>query len=307
MALVAIAMAVLGCASPTSATKTSSAKPVKHAASPTASSDLLLVEALRQYLNNRDSAQSLALAKLAVQRAPERTDALWILLQICGGSPGCDPEPIEAQLRKLDPGNGLVWLSPLNRAMQRGDQPAANQILENIGRGQRVDLGWNGTVAKLATALSERTRTSDSNNKTPLTSGLNEMVELLSKLSLPAFQTLAESCTARRLGDNLTSARCLLVSSVLQRSDTYIAESIGLGIAQRLAASDPAGSTKVEQRIAIARYQRDSAGEIIASQVEREKFSAEMLGLMRKQRREQDVYIAIIRWSGRPLSPAPAG
>jgi hypothetical protein len=302
MALVAIAMVLHGCASPKTGSQPHASS--KRTPNTLASPDLLLAEALRQYVNNRDGAQALAMAQLAVERAPERADALWIYLQICSGSQGCRPEPLEAQLRKLDPTNGIVWLGPLNRAVQQNNQAEADQILEAIGRSQRVELGWNGMVAKIATALAERTRNTAPENKLPLAEGLNEAVGLLSRITLPAFQPLSDSCPARRLGERLAAARCLLVSAILQRGDTYVSESIGLGIAQRLAATDIAGdSAKVDQRIAVSRYQRDSAGEIIAGQVEREKFTSEMLDLMNKLRREQDVFTAVIRWAGRPLAP----
>jgi hypothetical protein len=307
LALVVISMvaaiALPGCAS-TKAGGGTAGKGIRPAAG-TASTDLLLAESLRQYINSRDPAQALAMAQLAHQRSPDRADALWILVQICSGAPGCQPEPLEAQLRTLDPANGIVWLGALNRATARNDQPAADQILEAIVRSPRMDLGWNGLVAKLSVALAERTRANTPANTTPLSDALNESVGLLSRIALPAFQPLTDSCSARRLVDRLVAARCLLVGSVLQHSDTYVAESMGLGIAQRLAATDGAETGKVEQRIEIARYQRDTAGEIISGQTEKERFAAELLELMRKQRREQDVFIAIIRWAGRPLTPPP--
>ncbi|MET0499597.1 MAG: hypothetical protein ABW106_15140 [Steroidobacteraceae bacterium] len=278
---------------------------------PTASTDLLLAEALRQYIDHRDPAQGLAMAQLAVKRAPERADALWILMQICSGASGCQPEPLEAQFRKLDPTNGAVWLGPLNRATQRGNVAEADQILEAIARSQRIDLGWNGLIVKLSTALAERARTNPPANKppsapkTPLSDALNDSVGLLSRVALPALQPISESCSSRRLVDRLVAARCLLVGSVLQRSDTYVAESMGLGIMQRLAATDSVETAKVEQRIVNARYQHDAAGAIITGQTEKDRFATELLDLMRKQRREQDVFVAVIRWAGQPLSPAP--
>lgn len=304
LVLVAFSMAVQGCAGPRAAGESGHNA---RSAARTASTDLLLAESLRQYINHRDPAQALAIAQLAVKRSPERPDALWILLQICGNAQGCQPEPLEAQLRTLDPTNGLVWLGPLNRSMQRSDFAAADQILEAIGRMQHVDLRWNSLVSKLAVALSERTRTTTPENKTPLLDGLNESVSLLSNLALPAFQPLSESCSSRRLVDKLVAARCLLVSAVLQRSDTNVAESVGLGIAQRLAGSDTVENAKVEQRIAIARYQREATSEIMSAQLEKERFAKELIEVMGKQRREQDVFIAIIRWAGQPLTPQPTG
>jgi hypothetical protein len=296
-------MALAACASPkTDRTRTKSGA---NAEAGIASTDLLLVEALRQYINHRDPAQALAIAQLAVQRSPERIDATWLLLQICAGAQGCQPQPLEARLRKLDPANGMVWLGALGRATKGGDTAAENQILEAIGRSERVDLYWNGLVAKLTAALAERTRTTTPTSNMPLSDSLNETVGLVSQVAVSAFQPLADSCSAPRLFDKLVSARCLLVGAVLQRSDTYIAESMGLGIAQRLAASDSAETDKVERRITLSRYQRDTAGEVITAQVERDRFATQLLGLMRKLRREQDVFIAIIRWAGRPLTPPP--
>ena len=304
LALVVISMAAM-ISVPGCATKVGGGAAGQGKRPTTASTDLLLAESLRQYIDSRDPAQALAIAQLAVKRSPERADALWILVQICAGTTGCQPEPLEAQLRTLDPTNGIVWLGALNRALQRNDQAAEDQVLEAIARSQRVDLGWNGLVAKLSVALAERSRTNTPENKTPLSNALNESVSLLSRIALPAFQPLTDSCSARRLIDRLVAARCLLVGSVLQRSDTYVAESMGLGIAQRLAATDSAETGKVEQRIEAARYQRETAGDVMSSQMEKERFAAELLELMRKQRREQDVFVAIIRWAGRPLTPQP--
>jgi hypothetical protein len=295
-----IAATLIGCASPNTATANARSS-TKQA--PAASVDLLLVEALRQFVERRDAPQARAMTELATKRAPDRIDALWLHLQMCLGTPGCQPEALEARLRKLDKSNSAVWLGPLARAIEHSDRASEDQILETIGRSERVDLYWNGMVAKLATALAERTRTNNPENKTPLTDAVNEVVGLLSKIAVPAFQPLADSCGVRRLTDRLAATRCLLVAATLQRSDTYIADSVGLGIAQRVAATGSGDSAKIEQRIALSRYQRDSAGQLITGQLERERFSTELLEVMRTQRREQDVFIAVIRWAGEPLTP----
>lgn len=321
--LLAVAMAIVGaaalagCASPNAvrspASKAATVAPKQEPG--TASVDLLLAEALRQLFNHRDPAQALAMVQLAVKRAPDRIDAAWLQLRICIAAPACQPEPFEARLRKLDPTNGVVWLGALDRASQRNDRATADQILDAIARSERVDVYWNGLVTRIADALAERARNNARANpapnatsdaiaaRTPVTDALNEAVSLLSQAAVPAFEPLAENCSVRRLTDRLVAARCLLIAATLQRSDTYMGESMGLGIAQRLAAGDNAETGKVEQRIAVSRYQRDTAGEIINAQIERDRFATQQLDLMRKQRREQDVFVAIIRWAGKPLTP----
>lgn len=298
------AMTLAGCASPKTASTASGGKSSQQEG--TASVDLLLVEASRQLINHRDPAQALAMAQLAAKRAPERIDVAWLQLQICAAAPTCQPEPLEARLRKLDPANGAVWLGPLARASKRDDHASEDQILEAMARSERIDTYWNTLVAKLAVALAQRTRTLAPDSKTPQSDALNETVRLLSHIAMQTFQPLADSCSTLRVADRLVAARCLLVEATLQRGDTYIAESIGLGIAQRLAAGDGAETSKVDQRIAVSRYQRETAGEIITAQIERERFATQQLELMRKSRREQDVFLAIIRWAGRPLTPPPS-
>jgi hypothetical protein len=41
----------------------------------------------------------------------------------------------------------------------------------------------------------------------------------------------------------------------------------------------------------------------LGEQVEREKLSAELIELMKKLRREQEVSLAVLRWAGLPLTP----
>lgn len=84
--------------------------------------------------------------------------------------------------------------------------------------------------------------------------------------------------------------------------DTYLAESVGIVIARQVTA-DPAELAKLNDRARASRYLWRTAAEIVSSQVERDKFAAEHLKLMAKLHREQDVHLAITRWSGRPITP----
>ena len=59
----------------------------------------------------------------------------------------------------------------------------------------------------------------------------------------------------------------------------------------------------LEERAATLSYRNQAAGAIVRSQVERDKFSAQFIELMKKLPREQDVSVAILRWAGQPLLP----
>src|SRR5690606_21924953 len=97
--------------------------------------------------------------------------------------------------------------------------------------------------------------------------------------------------------------RCEQIAQALQKSDTVLAEGLGLGIAQRLAVPNSATSLQVFGKIQALRYQNQESGAVIAAQVEKEKFSQELLQLMRQLDKEQDVARAILRWAGKPMTP----
>jgi hypothetical protein len=58
-----------------------------------------------------DPAQRLTLSARAVSKAPDRPDLVWLNLRLCTQVDTCNPEPLEAQLRALDPDNGAAWLT----------------------------------------------------------------------------------------------------------------------------------------------------------------------------------------------------
>jgi hypothetical protein len=254
-------------------------------------------EALATYQLQGDGARSFALITSATRQAPKRIDLAFLQLSLCKLIEGCQPEPLEAQFRKLDPDNGVVWMRALADAQKRRETPVEVQILEAVGRSQNFDVYWN----RLATTV---TSARISNGAKPH-AALGETVSWLGSTIIPSFQTITLSCARARAGQQLWTDRCRQVAQVLMNSDTYIAESIGISLAQQVTA-DPAEIEKLATRSRTARYLWQASGEIINSQVEHDKFALELLELMRKLRREQDVQIAVLRWAGRPLIP-PAG
>lgn len=257
-------------------------------------------------LEGGNTSQALAQMQKAVQLAPQRPEFIWLHLRICIEVRGCEAEPIEAKLRKLDPGSGAVWLGPLSRAQARQDARAEEQILEVMSKAAHFNVYWTTLVARLTPSIAKFPTGASTTREvpTPLTNGLNTTVGWLSKLDIPAFTPLSKACDQQRVRDPATRVRCEAISQALQKSDTTLVEGLGLGIAQRLAAPDSAGAVRLTERINTLRYQNQTSGSIVAAQLEREKFSDQMLKLMAQLPREQDVSRAIIRWAGQPLSPA---
>lgn len=251
------------------------------------------------------SSQALKQIARAAQSAPQRPELQWLQTRICAGTPGCEPEALEAQWRKLDPGSGTVWLGPLARAQARKDTQTENQILEVMGKAAHFNVYWTTLVAKLTPPVSQSPVATAVTQAapTPLTNALNSTVDNLSRMTTQAFTPLSLACDAQQVREPGRRVRCERIAQTLQRSDTTLAEGVGLGIAQRLAAPNSAAWLQVTERINTLSHQNQASGAVIAAQVEKEKFSNQMLKLMSGSKREQDVSLAILRWAGQPLTP----
>jgi hypothetical protein len=126
----------------------------------------------------------------------------------------------------------------------------------------------------------------------------------MSATIVPDFQVLTQSCARGRTGEIAWADRCRRLARVLLNGDTYIAESVGLAIAKQVTA-DPIELSNLDARTRTSRYLWRTAADLIAAQVERDKFAAEQIELMTKLRREQDMHLAIVRWARRPVIPPP--
>lgn len=270
------------------------------------SAELLLTSALLRQSVDKNTQQALALVKLAAEKEPSRVDIAWLHAQLCLETRGCEPEPLSAHLRKLDPDNGTAWLSALARAQKQQDRAAEDQILEALSRSKHFNIYWNGLVARVALVFSEEVAAAKADKlPDPLTRALNQTVSWVSGIALPSFEPLGESCSVIRMVRAETSQRCAQIAVALQRSDSYIAEGIGLGIAERIATPRTDAAAKVGARLVKTIYQRNVVAQIIETQTQRDKFTNELLKLMTSLPREQDVFLAVMRWAGQPLEPPP--
>jgi hypothetical protein len=267
--------------------------------------DVLAAAALKIAAADRDAPRALNVMKQAVATAPERVDLTRLALQFCLQVQGCDAESYESKLRKLDAGNGVVWLGALARAQSRRDAQAEQQILQAMGQAERIDLYWNTLLWRLASAVPPATPVAGAPNL-PLTTALNDVTQWLAAAGVPSFKSLSTACAREKATSTPIRDRCRRIARAMQLGDTAFVEGIGLGLAQQLSDAGSPAWTSVQQRIDALAYQTSAAGAIIRSQVERERFSAEMIELLKKLHREQDVTLAILRWAGQPIStPGP--
>lgn len=267
--------------------------------------DQLAANALNMWAGGGDGSRVLAQIDKAVQSAPQRAELVWLQLRICMDVPGCEPQPIEAQLRGLDPDSGVVWLGPLARAQARRDARAEEQILDVMSKAAHFNIYWTTLIARLTPPVS-RTPAATSIAQpapTPLTNALNATIGWLSSLAIPVFTPLSTACDEQHVREPATRMRCELIAQTLQKSDTNLAEGLGLGIAQRLVVPNSGASMQLIDKVNTLRYQNQASGAVVAAQVEKDKFSEQMLKLMAQLKREQEVSKAILRWAGQPLTP----
>jgi hypothetical protein len=286
----ALPCAIVGCASPQSENK-----PAK-SAEPERNADAFAAEALVTYQLQRDGARTLNLMAAAAKQAPNRADIAYLQVALCRLIDGCTPEPFEARLRKMDAGNAVVWIRALANAQRQRDVAVEAQVLDAIGRSERFDVYWNSLTSGITLARAP--------GSTGLEATLSETIGWLGEIIIPALQPLTLACSRVRTADASWVERCRRVARVLMSSDTYIAESVGLVLARQVTA-DPVELANLDDRARSSRYLWRMSAEIIGSQVERDKFAAEHLQLMRKLRREQDVHSAITRWARRTMTPPP--
>ncbi len=271
---------------------------------PSGNADELAADAL-QALAERDVQTALAAIARANLIEQKRPELAWLHVRICALTPGCEPEPVEARFRKLAPNNGVVWLGPLARAQARQDKRVADQILETLSRAERFDLYWTTLVWRLAVALNAKSPPPGTPGAPaqPLTRAMDRTTDALSAAVVPAFKPLNTACAIERTQDAATRARCDRIAQAMQRSDTTLVEGLGLGMAQQLATPGTPMAVVLEERAATLSYRTQAAGAVVRSQVEHDKFSAQMIELMKKLPREQDIAVAILRWAGQPLLP----
>jgi hypothetical protein len=282
LALFSLAL-LLGC----SATKTTDSAVRIDAADATAAA------ALQLYFQKNDSAQALKLLEKATKQSPKRAEISWLHFALCAQVLECNTAPIEAQLGKLDPGNGAVRLGALARAQRDGDQEAAGVVLDSISRSQKFQIYWNSLISKLARAIVKQA----GKRPQPVSQSLNEIMGWYSKLASAAFGPILVACRVERAAaDAITNARCIRTAGLLLQGDTYIGESVGLTLAKSLLGAERA--EQIAERSEASQYQRDTASEIINAQVDREALSVQLLALMAKLPREQDVFGAVVTWGG---------
>jgi hypothetical protein len=242
--------------------------------------------------------QRLKLMARAVSEAPDRPDLIWLNVRLCTQVDGCNPEPLEAQLRALDPDNGAAWFDAIGRAGKRNDIVALRKDLSAIATSRRFDTYWNATIVHITNAIL-KTHTMD------LPTALVATIGMAAGMGVPAHQTILNACKGDPLQDPDALSTCRQVSTVMRGGDTYLTEMVGIAIAKR---TWPEGSPTYVDAISarrVAHYRMDANGKLSLHRFMFSKYAAKRLQLMMEKKTEQEVNLAEIlnaRWNPNPPS-----
>jgi hypothetical protein len=241
---------------------------------------------------------ALALLARATTAAAERADLAWLDIQLCRHAPGCDPDSRELRLRTLDPANGAAWLSALARAGASNDEAAATAALADLARTQRVDTYWTSLVVHLTDALAAI-------GDVPLKDALVDVIGVLAAQSLPAYRSTSELCLGPRLANVERLEDCRRVASALQLGDTYITTMIGAVIAKRVWPVDSAQWRAADESRRVYEYRSELWTQSETALLRDPKRVRAFLTLCAQNRREQDVYSAVLVDDGKSPDPPP--
>ncbi len=247
--------------------------------------DSLAAAALLSFGPTVTPVQRLKLMARAVSEAEDRPDLVWLNLRLCGEVEGCDPEPLEVQLRALDPDNGAAWFDSISRAGRRHDVTAVRKGLSAVATSSRFDMYWNATIVHITNAV-RKTHTMD------LPSALVATIGVASAIAIPAYQTILNACKGDQLQDPGVLDTCRRVSTVMRGGDTYLTEMVGIAIAKR---AWPEGSSTYVEALSARRlghYRLDADAKLSLHRFLFSEYATKRLHLMREKRSEQEVILA---------------
>lgn len=237
-------------------------------------------------------AEALALIERAVVAAPDRPEFAWLHSEICADLNSCNPEPVEARLRQLDPANGLGWFGALSRAFEAADESALDTALAAASRSKRVDTYYSILVTRLSRATADA-------GAMPLM----DAIGLVTAVTLPSYSAVSKSCSAERLERPGLREACRSLSASLIAGDTHISEMVGVAIAKRSWPPDSQQWLAAAEARRVYRYRSKALLDANWMPEWTDAEAAKYLAMLAQHRREQDVLIAQLNALG--INPTP--
>jgi hypothetical protein len=240
----------------------------------------------------------------ANELAPENPAIIWLHLQLCAATVGCDSRNIATDLRWVDPDNSAAWMSELADAQKDKDTVEIARVLADMARAKRFDVYYNGIVIMMFDALAAVRRELPSG---VAESDLERLVTLEGAAAaeiFPAFAPLTDAC--RESGSTAERREvCTKIAKILQRGDTVLTQTVGFGMERRLLLPDSPEAKAVAERRQLLEWRSSAAGKLDFSILPWTAKSRTRMRIaeMRLRPREEDVCIALLRRQKMALEP----
>jgi hypothetical protein len=232
-----------------------------------------------------DPANALRLIGQARSVVPGRPELTLLHVQICTRSVGCDPKPLESEMRKQDPQNGVGWSGDISRAYEGKNEEALDAAIGAAGRARQ----FNSYFMTLAARLSEATAKSKS---MPLNDAIIAVSGELAGFGLPNYPSISRGCAAERMKRPGLLEFCRQLAAALMAGDTLIAEGIGVAIAKRAWPIDsPQWQAATEVR-RVSNYRSTTLSNLESTGNWDEANAANYLRLIKAHPREQEALTA---------------
>jgi hypothetical protein len=245
-----------------------------------------------------DPVDALRLTEQARKVAPDRPELTLLHMQVCSRAAGCDAKPVESEMRKQDPTNGIGWSGDLSRAYEAKDEEALDAAIAAAGRASQ----FNSYFVTLVASLSEATAKSKS---MPLSDAIIAVSGEMAGFGLPDYLSISKGCAAERLQRPGLLESCRQLAASLMAGDTIIAEMIGVAIAKRAWPVDSTQWRSAVEARRVSKYRSTALGNLGSIGDWDEANAEEYLSLIKAHRREQDAFTAqLVAHGVDPIPPA---
>jgi hypothetical protein len=243
-----------------------------------------------------DSAAALALIERASAMRPGDPDLAWLQAAFCGDVKECDPAPLEARFRSLDPDNALGWIGAIDRAYEANDQVALESSLSQAATLPVVDTRYTTSVARYSVAAVL-------DGKLSLKDALLIVAGELAGPALPRLVGVARSCGKEQLSMPARLEACRALARSMMEGDTVLVEMVGVAIAKR---AWPEGSEEWKEAASARRiytYRSRMLRDHVDDDLETEEDARAYLALLQSYPREQDLLAAQL--AANAIEPMP--
>lgn len=242
-----------------------------------------------------DGARAEQLAARASAAAPKRPDLVWLHAQLCRDVPTCDRKPIDAQLHRLDPDNGAVFLPALQDVARGTDPVEADRLLAAVAASKRIDFYWNPLIAHLTAAvISTKTMAPGPSVVAVIGVASTVVIPAVAGASLPCRDWIPRE--ERR-------TECKAIARAFLQGDTAVAEAAGQTMTQALWAPDSPESVAAKEARRVLTYQVMTNGAEAQRRLTDEAAVHRYLDKLGRYRREREVIVAELAEAGHSPSP----